>query len=288
MALLVGVVSSAHADTLVLENGDEINGAIIEWAVDHVVLEHPQLGKMRFELGQLKLDTGEPPSPGLFGTRFLRGWSRHLDLGINGEQSDDDTFSLTFGSKFTYEDEWTRWRFTGRYFYNLTSDGDNHNNATSDLSRDWLIPESLWFRSVAVRYQFDQFQAWKHRATLFVAPGLHLVQTEKHTLDLRVGPAYTREFGRSDANKGEAVLALAYDWQIAERHHFSLHNQYFAEIGPDSGDWRNFTTSSWSLRLTERPALSLKAGIQNEYDSNPESGDDKNDLKYLLTLGMDF
>ena len=72
---LVGAVCSAHADTLVLANGDEINGEIIEWAVDHVVIEHPQLGEMRIELDELKLDTGTPPNPGLFGTRFMRGWN---------------------------------------------------------------------------------------------------------------------------------------------------------------------------------------------------------------------
>jgi putative salt-induced outer membrane protein YdiY len=284
---LIGVGSFAHADTLVLENGDEINGEIIEWAVDHVVLEHPQLGKMRFELGELKLDTGKPPNPGLFGTRFLRGWSRHVDLGINGEQSEDDTFSLTFGTRFRYRDDWTRWDFTGRYFYNLASDDDDDNNATSDLTRDWLTPESRWFRSLAVRYQFDQFQGWKHRVTVFAAPGLHLVQTERHTLDLRVGPAYTREFG-TKSNKGEATLALSYDWQISERHSFDLKNQYFAEVVPDAGDWRNFSTLAWALRITERPALSAKVGLQNEYDSNPDPGDDKNDLKYFLTLAMDF
>jgi hypothetical protein len=78
LMVLIGVGSSAHADTLVLANGDEINGEIIEWAVDHVVIEHPQLGTMRFELDQLKIDTGTPPNPGLFGTRFLRGWSRRI------------------------------------------------------------------------------------------------------------------------------------------------------------------------------------------------------------------
>jgi putative salt-induced outer membrane protein YdiY len=288
LLVLIGVGSSADADTLVLANGDEINGEIIEWAVDHVVIEHPQLGTLRFELGELKLDTGKRPNPGLFGTRFLRGWSRRVDLGINGERSDDDTLSITFGSKFAYKDAWTRWNFSGRYFYNLSSDDDDDNNATSDLTRDWLIPESRWFGSVAGRYQFDQFQAWKHRVTLFVAPGLHLVDIEKHTLDLRVGPAFTREFGTSKANKGEASLALSYDWEISERQSFDLKNQYFAEVAPDAGDWRNFTTLAWSVRLTERPVLSLNVGLQNEYDSNPESGDAKNDLKYFLTLGVDL
>jgi hypothetical protein len=42
------------------------------------------------------------------------------------------------------------------------------------------------------------------------------------------------------------------------------------------------------VRLTERPALSLNIGLQNEYDSTPDPGDPTNDLKYFLTLGMNF
>jgi hypothetical protein len=253
LLVLIGVGSSAHADTLVLANGDEISGEIIEWAVDHVVIEHPQLGTMRFELDQLKLDTGTPPNPGLFGTRFLRGWSRRIDLGINGEQDDTPTSTLTFGSKLAYEDPWTDWRINGRYFYNLSDDGDNDNNAIVDRG-----------------------------------PGFHLVDTERHTLDLVPGPAFTREFGTSNTNKAEAVLALSYDWKISERQSFDLANQYFFEVSPDAGDWRNFTRLAWSLRVTERPALSLNLGLQNEYESNPDAGDPKNDLKYSLTLGMDL
>ena len=51
-----------------LANGDELNGEIVEWAVDHVVINHPQLGEIRISLEQLDLDTGEPPSPGLLMT----------------------------------------------------------------------------------------------------------------------------------------------------------------------------------------------------------------------------
>ena len=57
---------------------------------------------------------------------------------------------------------------------------------------------------------------------------------------------------------------------------------------PDAGDWRNFTRLNWALRIVENPALNLKLGIQNEYESNPDPGDKHNDLKYFLTLGMDL
>ena len=286
---LVGAVCSAHADTLVLANGDEINVEIIEWAVDHVVIEHPQLGEMRIELDELKLDTGTPPNPGLFGTRFMRGWNTDLDLGLNGEQNNSSSISLTFGSQLTYDDPWTRWRVIGRYFYNLNSDGaDNDNNATLDVRRSWLFPESRWFAFAATRYQYDEFKAWEHRVTLTAGPGLHIVDTEHHNFDVILGPAYTREFGTNDAGKGEALIGLNYDWKISEHHSFDLDNQFFVEYRPAAGAWRNFTRINWALRISEDPDLKIKLGIQNEYESNPDPGDKHNDLKYFLTLGLDL
>ncbi len=287
--LLALWASPVHADTLVLANGDAIHGEIIEWAIDHVVIEHPQLGKLRLELDQLKLDTGTPPNPGLFGTRFMRGWKRRVDLGLTGERDNDHTVSLTVGWKFNYKDQFKRWRLHGRYFYNADEDdGDDDNNATVQLRRDWLMPGSRWFYSLGSRYQFDDFEAWKHRITLLTGPGFHVIDAEKHALDLVIGPAFTREFGSSNANKSEGVVVVSYDWTISERQSIDFDNLYSLELAPNSGDWRNFTTLAWALRVTEHPAMSLSFGIQNEYDSKPDPGDNSNDFKYFLTLGLDL
>ena len=53
------------------------------------------------------------------------------------------------------------------------------------------------------------------------------MHTERHTLDLTVGPSFTHEFGTSDDNKAEATLALSYDWEISKRQSFDFANQYF-------------------------------------------------------------
>jgi len=287
--MMLGVASPIYADTLVLANGDTINGEIVEWAIDHVVIEHPQLGTIRLELDQLKLDTGTPPNPGLFGTRFMRGWKRRIDIGLTGERDSDNTVSLTIGWQFSYKDQFTRWRLNGRYFYNADDDdGDDDNNATADLRRDWLMPGSRWFYSLGGRYQFDDFEAWKHRITLLSGPGLHLIETDKHAFDVIVGPAFTREFGTSNANKAEGVVLVSYDWTISKRQSIDLDNLYSYEFVPDGQEWRNLTTLAWALRVTEHPAMSVSLGIQNQYDSNPDPGDDSNDFKYFLTLGLDL
>jgi putative salt-induced outer membrane protein YdiY len=279
---------TAGADTLTLANGDELHGEIVEWAVDHVVIEHPQLGKIQLSLEQLDIDTGEPPSHGLFGTRFLRGWKRNINFGLNGEYGGSRTTHITAGMNFSYRDEFKRWLFKARYFFNDGDDDDADNNANVDLRRDWLFPGHRWFAFSMFRYQFDQFESWKHRTILSVGPGYHLVRREAHELDTRLGAAFTREFGERRTEKAEALFALDYTWTLSSNQSVTLSNQLFTEVRPNAGELRNLTLGEWKILLTQEPSFSLTLGAQNEYETDVEPEDQKNDLKYYLSVGLDF
>ena len=286
--VIVFCISAASADKLKLANGDELNGEIVEWAVDHVVINHPQLGEIRISLEQLDLDTGTPPSPGLFGTTFLRGWNRGIDLGWTGRQGSTDTINITAALDFNYTDAFKRWSLTGRYYLNDTSDGDNDNNARIDLRRDWLFPGRDWFAFAAFRYQFDEFETWQHRTVISVGPGYNLVHTEAHNFDVRVGPTFTNEYAGSRGRQGEVLFGVDYDWTISSRSSLHFANDFYFQYAPELADFRNLTTAEWKLRITEAPALTLKIGGSNEYDINPDEGDEANDLRYYLALGLDF
>lgn len=278
----------AGADTIKLANGDELNGEVVEWAVDHIVVEHPQLGRVRLSLDQLDVDTGAPPSPGLFGTTFLRGWNRSVDLGWTGRKGNTDTLNITAGLNFDYADEFRRWKLTGRYYFNDSGDGDQDNNARVDLRRDWLFPSHDWFAFAAFRYQFDQFEAWKHRTVLSVGPGYNLVRTEAHQLDVRVAPTFTKEYAGEKSTKGEALFGVDWSWKVNSRSSFTFSNDFYVEWQPMAGDFRNLTVAEWKLLFAEKPALNLKIGGSNEYDNSPDAGDQANDLRYYLSLGLDF
>ncbi len=285
---LVLICMNASADEIVLANGDKINGEIVEWAVDYLVIEHPQLGRMRLELDQLDIDTGKPPKPGFFDTGFMRGWNRSISLGFNGRIGDNDSTNLTAGFDFNYGDDFKRWRFTGRYFFDQSDDGDNDNNARMDLRRDWLIPESRWFGFTAFRYQFDQFESWNHRTTFSGGPGFHLVESEAHVLDTILGLAFTREFGERQSEKGEVLWGLEWAWTISKRQRFKFENNLFPEFSPSAGEFRNLTTAEYRFLITEDPSLNWKIGVQNEYETDIEPGDKKNDLRYYMALGVDW
>lgn len=288
VALLLVWAAAAHADTLKLANGDQINGEIVEWAVDYVVIKHPQLGQIRLALDQLEIDTGELPSPGLFGTRFMRGWNRRINFGLNGKQGNSENTNLTMSANFNYADAFKRWRLTGRYFFSADQDGTSDNNARIDLRRDWLIPESRLFGYTALRYQYDQFESWQHRIVAGGGPGIHLIEKEKHSLDALTGGFFTREFGDRNRTQGDAMAGLEYSWKPGARYTFTLSNQLFIQLVPIAGELRNLTIGEFTILLTEDPTVNLTLGAENEYETDIEPGDQKNDLKYFLTVGLDF
>jgi hypothetical protein len=285
---LVLCAESVRADTLVLANGDEITGEIIEWAVDYVVIDHPQLGELRLALDQLELDTGEAPSPGLFGTRFLRGWSRNINFGLNGKTGNSENTNMTLGLDCHSPDAFKRWKLNGRYFFNADDGGTTDNNARLDLRRDWLVPESHWFGFASMRYQYDEFEAWEHRITAGGGPGFHVVQKEHHLLDAMSGLFFTREFKSRNKNKGEALFGLEYTWTPASRYTVRLSNQAFFQVTPKAGELRNVSLGELKILLTEDPSLNFIVGAENEYETETDPGDKANDLKYYVTLGLDF
>ncbi len=58
--------SGVWADTIRLKNGNRFEGSITQQAEDHVIIEIPGMGKMRFEANEIasvKVDNPPPPAP---------------------------------------------------------------------------------------------------------------------------------------------------------------------------------------------------------------------------------
>jgi hypothetical protein len=123
---------------------------------------------------------------------------------------------------------------------------------------------------------------------LSIGPGYNLVDTEAHKLNVRAGPTFTREFGGSRDSQGEVTFGVDYEWTISSRSSLSFANDFYIQYAPELAGFRNLTTGEWKLRVTEEPSLSLVIGGSNEYDSDPDPDDEANDLRYYLSLGLDF
>jgi putative salt-induced outer membrane protein YdiY len=272
-------------EKIVLVTGEVIIGQVIDRTEEVVVIEHPVFGRLTLPVDKIKKK--KPVNPGLFGTDFLKGWKRSISLGFNGKQGTSVSTNITAGLNASYTDPTTRWRFTGRWFFNDGDDDDNENNATVRLTRDWLFPESIWFAYSSFSYDYDAFESWQHRTAITVGPAWHLIQRETFTLDFRSGVNYTREFGERQANKMDLPITFDLTWVPTEGQTVTASNTLFAEL-TDFGEFRNVTRLEWKIALSVRYPLALTLGANNEYETLVEPGDQHNDLRYYGALTMDF
>ena len=278
----------AHADVIQLKSGDELHAKIKRVTAAAVYIDHPELGNIRLSRDKVVGDLDHAINPGLFGTSFMSGWNRRIDAGLNGSEGSSVSTNATAGLNFNYKDKDKRWLATGRYALQRNKKRITSNNAGIDIRRDWLLPDSPWFVFATGRYQYDQFQSWEHRIVLSTGPGYNLLKREKQTLDVRIGPAYTRDFSGQNPNKVEVLWAMDYSWNPWDRVKLTLSNEFYTEIWEDAGQFRNVTSAAWTTRLLDEPALSLIVGVNNEYETDLKPPSKNNNLKYHTTLGVDF
>ncbi len=283
--LLVLPLTQAGAETLELANGDKLSGEVIERTEDRIVLEHAVLGRVAVPTAQLK--PPEPATRGLFGTRFLRGWKRSVEMGLSGASGNSETKDLRAGVNLGYEDETRRWKFEARYLFSEQDHDTSQNNFRAILNRDFLRPSSRWFFFAGGRYDWDDFQNWEHRLTLGAGPGYELFTSESFDLRGRVGPSLTIQRGDDDDVKGELLLGLEAVWRISDAQTLNLSNSLFPALS-DPGEFRNVTNADWTIHLSERYPLALKLGIENDYESSVDPDTEENDLKYYGSLLYSF
>lgn len=273
--------TAAETARLVLIDGDVVSGEVIERTDTHVVLRHAVLGELRVPVAQL---SAASTHPGILGTGFLARWDKEVSVGITGSQGDTDETDARIGMLLQYADDERRWRIDGRYEIGYSEGDLDDHDATINALRDWLWKESRWFAFAYGLYDYDDFEAWKHRLTFGAGPGYRLIPEGAFTLDARFGPFFTYEFGDEDNPRPELAGGLFANWVVRRAHTLTLANVYFQTL--DEAELRNVTRFEWKIRPAGFQHLSLKLGAYNEYDS--ASRKSKNNINYFTMLGWDF
>ena len=283
--LVLLVAATASAETYELQNGDKISGEVLRLDDEKVVLMHAVFGEIELPLEEIAPAKG--PQPGLFGTPFLAGWTRTFKLGVNGERGESETADVVASLDLDYDHDALRWRVDGRYAFSTAERSTTKHNALFEATREKHFADSRWFWLANGRWDWDEFRSWDHRLTLIAGLGYELIDTETFELRVAAGPALTREFGGADEWLYEAMIGAQAEWTIAESHTLEVTTRYFQAVNDDR-PYRNLTDAKWKWQLSQDPGLSLNLGIENEYESDPLPGVERNSLKYFTSLGIDF
>jgi putative salt-induced outer membrane protein YdiY len=227
--------------------------------------------------------------PGLLGTEFMAGWTKQFELGLAGSGGNTDSLAFNSALTFSTDKDGYRAELGARYFL-TTNDGDrNRNEVRVYGTYDKKFEGSPWFVFGRVQYDYDEFQAWENRASAFFGPGYEFVKKENYELIGRVGLGVAQDFGNdaTDEFRVEALLGIDGKWKVTEGQEFTYSIYYFPSLS-DFADGRTLTQLGYLIALNEAKGISLRLGLEHEYEQRTANSSDHNDWKYFVNLLVKF
>jgi hypothetical protein len=220
-------------------------------------------------------------------TSLLSGWTGGVAIGLYGTEGNSDEFDVRAEVDGERDSEETRSSFLATYNYSNGNDGVSKNEARVTARNDWKFDDSKWFTFVEGQFDYDEFQDWDTRVSVFGGPGYVWVENDKQRFMTRVGAGATREIGGADnAWRAEGLLAAEYRRQLTERQVVNASAEAYPDLG-DSRNWRIQSRATWEVMVDPEVNLMLKVGIENEYDTDP-NGAQRSDTDYFILLSWTY
>jgi putative salt-induced outer membrane protein YdiY len=290
-----------HAETITLNNGDQLSGEITSVTDATVFFTHPLLGELSIPRSKISSLGDDQDSPvvvtttssatpeaapvdsGFLNSGWLTNWKRQLSIGIIGASGKSENNKINIGFSADYEDTHTRWAHKTAYYRDKSEGVLSDHSFTSSINRDWLIPELPQFYFAGGQIDVDEFQAWDQRIAVNGGLGYEFIKTESWRLLGRAGMGINRTFGgvRKETTL-EGLLGVEAKWKISSDQSLEFANTLYPSFN-DTGEFRNLSSLDWNFDLSERYKLGLKVGLTNEYDSLA-SKNNENDFKYNLSV----
>ena len=215
-------------------------------------------------------------------------WDNKLTLGFGVSSGNTDRANVASVYVMTRETDRSKLTFDAAYFYAEDDGNKSENRFTTGLLHDWLFPNSRWLIFADVRYDYDEFQSWRHRLAFHVGPGYKLIDEDKIKLTLRAGIGAAKEWlSENDGWRPEALAGADFDWKISENQGFAATFRIFPDLD-DFGEYRTRTTAGWKMDIDRADGLALTLGLLHEYQSVVDDGRDNDDLKIFGGLTFDF
>jgi len=308
----------AQAATITLDNGDTLTGKVLSQNEEQLVLQHKVLGEITFQLSNvanIKMGPGEKQQStdgeqaqkqaeqtdddqeqtpeadtdsAPWESSFLPEWDKSLAAGISGSEGNSQTQSFNAQFQIKRSTEQVRTNFNNKYFYASSESETTQNEFSSILTQDWLKPGSPWFVFGQLGYEFDQFEAWRHRLTAYSGPGYTFIKEEDFEVAGRVGVGANYEFGNVNELTPEALLGgELVRWNITDRQTLTGQVTVFPSL-EEFGEYRAVATAEWTVKIERAEGLSLKLGIEDEYESATMGDSKHNDFKYYGSLNYAF
>lgn len=285
-----------------LSSGDVIRGTLISDDGKTIVLSHPVLGQLTLArdnvttMALVPVQAAPPPPPPAAPAApeinpdpqsLMEGWKGSLELGLNGSEGNSQSVSVRGAVNLKRETSKTDTTLGLLYVYGSQDGEKNLDRGEINLRNDWKIG-SPWRIFAIGKAEYDTFQDWDWRTSIFGGVGYEFIKTDRTLLLGRLGVGITKEFG-SSKQRIEPELNLGLDWEhkIDDRQKVYATLDYYPSLHNFS-DYRASAKAGYEVQVDPVNNLSLKLGLEDRYNSNPGPDKKKNDLLYFAAVVYNF
>jgi len=142
------------------------------------------------------------------------------------------------------------------------------------------IWQQLWLET-------DSQESLSLRFVLTAGYGYRFVKNENFELWGEVGGGWSSEtfYGGASNDEGIAQININWTWQITKALKYIQNIQFWPSLS-NGGEWKMIWDSQFIMPVSDRWSFALI--VQDQYNSDPPAGNEKNDFTIIFTLNFDF
>ena len=213
-------------------------------------------------------------------------WKIEGSLGFTMKDGNSDL--LNFAARALFEKRWVKdlLRFTLQSVYSEESKVETASEHI--LVQRWehylgekhRLYQQLWLET-------DSQESLALRIVLSAGYGYRFVKSEKFEMWGEVGGGWSSDtfYGGEEKNEGILQLQVEWTWQVTKTLLYKQVIAYWPSLS-ESGEFKFIWDSRFTLPVSDRWSLSLV--VQDQYNSDPQPGNEKNDFTIIFTLNFDF
>jgi putative salt-induced outer membrane protein YdiY len=274
-------ITSDKKVTLLLKNNEKLVGRASCPTLGAIELLDTETGETtEVSFAELKAINPPPPPPPVT-------YKALVNLG--GAIKDGNTESKTFNSSGRFQARSKRHRFNleGKFNYGESEGEEDERNWLLGAKHDYFATKKIYayLRPLA---EYDKFQDLDLRLVVSAGPGYQVIDTERTSLFVEAGPAYTYE-DYGDAGDNEYLAArwsagLKFDIVREKIKFFHLH-ELFQDLTSGEG---LYLRTEQGIRVSVVKNLFLNFQVDYEYRSDPPAGNKSSDTALILGLGYEL
>jgi putative salt-induced outer membrane protein YdiY len=275
-----------------LKNSDTVTGRVIEQTDEHTILDIKNGGTVTLNRENIKSSeevqiryAGLPPGKEIPLTGPVH-WSGSLDVGYSvkrGNSTEDDFY---IRGRLLYERKPLTNETTAQFNYATSKDETTEDRADVQNQLNYTVNTSIFvYHDLTVGY--DNVRSLDYFIDTSAGVGKEFLLDYPSQLKIRTGPSYRHEARANGTNEDELFVLIGESFKTQLNESMSLRQGL--ELYPsitDSGEYRQEAFVELKIDLTGNWALKLYG--EQVYDSDPVPGTEKEDLRFVSTLGYSF